>query len=397
MLLSAARRDEEEDGPEGAHASKCILVPVPLFCAMVLSAAVFDGFDEPLDPARWYVGVPGAPEKGWLRIPRDGWIAARGLPEERERIEIVFRHRGGALEIAFHDEKEPLSSPRCAPLLLPPGEGARTLVVTKAGAELDGKPVASPGWSGTFRLHATRGDVEIDEVRVEPRGKAPEAPDGRVVFGATTPLVYREGETAYVREVIALWDVDVAVLLARGEPSFEELRGKPAGSPLLGALVKAGDAKDLARRARGSALARSDWRDETRNLSPAALDAYLEEEYAVFALLMDAQRALNAAAGRKGLEPLVHLAVIRHAANRHAALGLAESEGARGAVEALGKALDGEDPARASGDRLRAAAATAARKILGEPPAEWPGFSFDASRRFVSLERAKELVRGLER
>lgn len=370
---------------------------VALYGALLLAAAVFDGFDEPLDPARWYVGVPGAPEKGWLRIPRDGWIVARGLPDERERIEVTFRHRGGALEVAFHDEKEPLSSPRGAPLLLPPGDGTRTLVVTASGAEIDGKPVSSPGWSGTFRLRAARGDVEIDEVRVEPRARPPAPPDSRVVFGATTPLVYREDGTAYVRETLALWDVDIALLLAQGERAFAELRAKPSGAPLLGVLVKAGDAKGLARTSRGNALAKSDWRDETRNLSPAALDAYLEEEYAVFALLMDAQRALNAAAGRKGLEPLVHLAVIRHAANAHAAVGLAESEGARGALEALKKALDGEEPAHASGDRLRTAAATAARAVLGEPPAEWPGFSFDATRRFVSLERAKELVKGLER
>ena len=367
------------------------------FCALLLSAAVFDGFDDPLDPQRWYVGVPGAPEKGWLKVPRDGWIVARGLPDGRERIEIAFRHRGGALEVAFFDEKEPLSSPQGAPLLLSPLEGTRRLALTASGAEIDGKPVASPGWAGTFRLRALRGDVEIDEVRVDPRGREPSPLDDRVVFAATTPLVYREGETAYVREPLTLWDVDVAVLLAQGEPAFAELRAKPPGAPLLGALVKAGDAKDLARSARGNALARRNWGDETRNLSPAALDAYLEEEYAVFALLMAAQRALNAAAGRKGLEPLVHLAVIRHAANAHAAYGLAESEGARGALDALKKALGGEDPARASGDRLRAAAAEAARAILGEPPAEWPGFTFDASRRFVSLERAKELVRGLER
>lgn len=366
-------------------------------CALLLAAAVFDGFDDPLDPARWYVGVPDGPEKGWLRIPRDGWIVARGLPEERERIEVVFRHKGGALEVAFFDEKEPLSSPHGAPLLLPPGAGTRTLVLSGSGAEVDGKGVASPGFKGTFRLRATRGDVEIDEVRVDPRGREPAAPDARTVFGATTPLVYRAGGRAYVRETIALWDADVALLLARGAPAFAELRAPPKGAPLLGVLVQAGDARDLARAARSHALARSDWGDETRNLPPAALEAYLEEEYAVFALLMDAQRALNAAAGRKGLEPLVHLAVIRHAANAHAALGLAESEGARGAVAALRKALGDEDPARASSDRLREAAAAAARAVLGEPPAEWPGFSFDPTRRFVTLERAKELVRGLER
>jgi hypothetical protein len=368
-------------------------VRVGAFLALFLLAATFDGFDGLLDPGRWYVGVPHAPEKGWLRIPRDGWIVAKGLPDARERIEVTFRHKGGALEVAFFDEKEPLSSPHGASLLLAPKEGTRTLALTAQGATLDGKEVASPGWAGTFRLRAAKGDNEIDEVRVEPRGRDEPPPDDRVVLGATTPLVYRDGDVAYVRETLALWDVDVAILLARGAPAFAELRAPPKGAPLLAALVKAGDAKALARAGRGSA----DWRDEARNLTPAAFDAYLEEEYAIFALLMDAQRALNAASGRKGLEPLVHLVVIRHAANAHAALALAESEGARGAVAALRKALGDEAPERASADRLRAAAAEAARAVLGEPPPEWPGFSFDASRRFVSLERAKELVQGLDR
>jgi len=365
---------------------------------VLLCAAAFDPFDEPLDPQRWYIGVPGAPEKGWMRIPRDGWIAARGLPEDKERIEIVFRHKGGTLEVGFHDEKEPLSSPLGTPLLLPPAPGARTLVLTAGGAEIDGKPAASPGFKGAFRLRATKGDVEIDEVRVTPRGKELPAADARVVFAGTTPPVFTEGRTSYSRETLTLWDVDVAILLARGEPAFAELRAAPKGSPLLGALVAAGDAKALAKRAGAHPLARSDWRDETRNLPPAALDAYLEAEYAVFALVMDAQRALNAAASpRKGLEPLVHLAVIRHAANAHAAMGLAETDGDRAAVAALRKALKGEEPARASADRLRAAAAEAAREILGEPPPEWPGFRFDPARRYIAMTRAKEIVEDLVR
>jgi hypothetical protein len=365
---------------------------------LLLCAAVFEPFDEPLDPRRWYVGVPGAPEKGWMRIPRDGWIAARGLPEDKERIEIIFRHKGGTLEVGFHDEKEPLSSPLGTPLLLTPAPGTRTLVLTATGAEIDGKPAASPGFKGTFRIRATKGDVEIDEVRVTPRGKEPPAADPRVVFAATSPLVYTEGKTSYARETLTLWDVDVALLLARGEPAFAELRAAPRGSPLLGALVTAGDGKALARKAGGHPLARSDWRDETGNLPKSALDAYLDTEYAVFALVMDAQRALNAAAGsRKGLDPLVHLAVIRHAANAHAAVALAETDGARDALGALRKALKDEDPARASADRLRAAAAEAARAILGEPPPEWPGFSFDPTRRFVSMTRAKEIVEDLAR
>lgn len=366
--------------------------------ATLLCAAVFDPFDEPLDPLRWYVGVPGAPEKGWLRIPRDGWIAARGLPADKERIEIVFRHKGGTLEIAFHDEKEPLSSPHGEPLLVPHTPGTRTLVLTAKAAELDGKPVVSPGFAGTFRLRATKGDVEIDEVRVTPRGNEPPRADPRVVFSATSPPIHAEGATAYARDTLTLWDVDVALLLARGEPSFAELRAAPKGAPLLGALVRAGDGKALARKASGHPLARSDWRDETGNLPRAALEAYLDTEYAVFALVMDAQRALNAAVpSREGLEPLVHLAVIRHAANAHAAVGLAETDGAKGAIAALKKALKGEEPARASADRLRAAAAEAAKEILGEPPPEWPGFAFDPARRYVAMTRAKEIVEDLVR
>ncbi|HEX5139217.1 MAG TPA: hypothetical protein VFY93_19775 [Planctomycetota bacterium] len=366
--------------------------------ALLLCAGVFDPFDEPLDPARWYVGVPGAPEKGWMKIPRDGWIVARGLPEDKERIEIVFRHSGGSLEVAFFDEKEPLSSPRGTPLLIPPGAGARTLVLTAAGAEVDGKAAASPGFKGTFRLRAAKGDVEIDEVRVTPRGKEPPPPDGRIVFAATCPPVCTEGKTVYACATLTLWDVDVLVLLARGEPAFAELRAPPKGSPVLGALVRAGDGKALAKKAGGHPLARGDWRDEAKNLPKSALDAYLETEYAVFALVMDTQRALNAAAAsRKDLEPLVHLALIRHANNVHAAVGLAETEGARDALAALRKALKGEDPSGASDDRLRAAAAEAARAILGEPPAEWPGFSFDATRRYVSMTRAKEIAEDLAR
>lgn len=369
-----------------------------LALAALLCAAVFDPFDEPLDPQRWYVGVPGVPEKGWMRIPRDGWIVARGLPDDKERIEIVFRHKGGTLETSFHDEKEPLSSPLGTPLLLPPAPGTRTLALTATGAEVDGKPVASPGFRGTFRLLAAKGDLEIDEVRVTPRGKEPPAADPRVVLAATSPAVHKEARTSYSRETLTLWDVDVAILVARGEPAFAELRGKPKGAPLLGALVTAGDGRQLARRAGGHPLARADWRDETGNLPPAALEAYLDTEYAVFALVMDTQRALNAAAGsRKGLEPLVHLAVIRHAANAHAATGLAETDGARDAIAALRKALKGEEPARASADRLRAAAAEAARAVLGEPPPEWPGFSFDPSRRYIAMTRAKEIVEDLVR
>jgi len=371
---------------------------VPAVLALLLGAAVFDGFDAPLDPLRWYVGVPGEPAKGWLRVPRDGWIVARGLPEERERIEIAFRHRGGSLEVEFFDPKEPLSTPLGPALVVKPGKGVRTLAITAEGAELDGAPLAYAGAPrGTFRLRALRGDVELDEVRVSPRvGDPDELPEAerRTVLAATTPSLYRDGEHSYTRVVLTLWDQDVALLLAKGEPAFAELRGPPRGAPLLAALVRAGDAAALSRTARRHPLAQRDWADETRNLPAAALDGYLEEQYAVFALLMDAQRALNAAAGSgKELEPLVHLALIRHAANAHAAVALAETQGARQALAALKKALGHEDPASASADRLRAAAGEAARALLEKPPAAWPAFRFEATLRFVALERAREAVR----
>jgi hypothetical protein len=360
--------------------------------AVLLAAAVFDSFDGPLDPLRWFVGIPGAPEKGWLAVPRDGWVVARGLPEERERIEVTFRHRGGALEFAFLDEREPLSSP-LGTLLVPAAAGVRTLVVTASGAEVDGVAVDPPGWKGTFRLRAVRGDVEIDEVRVSPRVAEP-PPPGTAVFAATTPLLYREGDGSYSRETLTLWDVDIAVLLARGPPAFSPLKAPPKGAPVLGALVTAGDAGRLMRAARSHPLARRDFGDETGNLSAGDLELYLKAEYALFALLMDLQRALNAAVpSRKGLDALVHLAVIRHSVNARAAVALAETEGARDALAALRKALGDEDPARASGDRLRAAAGEAARAILGDPPPEWPGFSFGAARRFEALERAKGVLR----
>ena len=57
------------------------------------------------------------------------------------------------------------------------------------------------------------------------------------------------------------------------------------------------------------------------------------------------------------------------------------------------KALGNVDLRRASPDTLRAAAATAARAILGKPPAQWPGFAFDPSQRFVTIQQARDLAR----
>jgi len=136
-----------------------------------------------------------------------------------------------------------------------------------------------------------------------------------------------------------------------------------------------------------------DWGDERRNLSRGEFLAYVGREYAMFTLMQEAQRALNAAVPeRKDLAPLVHLAVIRHSPNARAAAALAETQGATKALAALKRAL-GEAGNRATGDQLRAAAAAAAKRIVGTPPTQWPGFRFDPTRRFVTIEQAKDLLR----
>ena len=101
--------------------------PVSVLLALLLCAApAFDTFDGPLDPARWYIGVPKAPKRGVLRIPKQGWIVSRNLPDKGvTRIEVFFRSRGGALELAFFSEKEPLSSPAGDPIVIKKGGGAR--------------------------------------------------------------------------------------------------------------------------------------------------------------------------------------------------------------------------------------------------------------------------------
>ncbi|MHC4547935.1 MAG: hypothetical protein ACYTEZ_04090 [Planctomycetota bacterium] len=371
-----------------------------LLIALLVAAPPFDAFGEPLDPQQWYVGVPQPPKQGWLRVPRDGWIVSRGIADDQLReLEVVFRHKGGALELTFHTAKEPLSHAQGPPLVVPRGKGVRTLVVRPGGAELDGARHAWKGTlRGTFRLRAVKGAVELDEVRVEPRAPAPAALDEferNTVHLATTPRLYREGERTWSRVTLMLWDVEVSFLLSRGAAAFEPLQAPVKGVPVLGALVTAGEVDSVAREASAHPLAMRDWGDEQRNLSRGAFLSYLRGEYAVFALIQEGQRALNLAVpGRKGLEPLVHLAVIRHCPNARAATALAETQGARKALAALGKALGkGGDYRRLGGDKLRAAAAAAAREVLGEPPPQWPGFAFDPLNRFVTVEQAKELVR----
>jgi hypothetical protein len=372
-----------------------ILGGVALLLTLICAAPTFDAFSEPLDPMRWYIGVPQPPKKGWLRIPKGGWLVSRGLPDDRiRRLEVVFR---GELAVAFHSAREPLSGPQGPTLRVGRGKGVRTLVVTLSGAEVDGEALAWEGaLRGTFRLHGAKGAVDIDEVRVEPRTADPPPLDElekNTVHFATTPPVLTEGDHAYSRVTFTLWDVEVCFLMRRGEPAFKPLAAPVRGAPVLGALVSAGDARALALKASAHPLAMRDWGDERRNLSRGAFLKYVGSEYAMFCLMQDAQRALNAAVpDRKDLAPLIHLAVIRHSPNARAATALAETQGAKKALAALKKVL-GKDGTRVGGDRLRAAAGAAAKEILGAPPPQWPGFQFDPMSRFVTIEQAKDLLR----
>jgi len=370
--------------------------------ALALGAPVLDPFDQPLDPLVWFVGVGNPPAKGVLRVPRGGWIVSRGIPDDGvERIEIAFRHKGGQLELTFHTAEEPLSSPQGDPIVVPRGKGDRLLEVTPEGARLDGEALPWKGrLFGTFRLAAGKGDVELDEVRVAPRGGGPvsfSTLERRTVLFATTPHVYRDGEAVYRRVTLLLWDADVAFLLRRGEDAGCVALAAPVkNAPSLAALVTVSDGRALAQKAGSNPLALRDWGDEQRNLSRGDYLLYLASEYARFELILQAQRAMNLALPpRKGLDALPHLAVVRHSASPHAAVALAETQGAREALAALRKALGkGADPARARPEALRAAAGRAAQAILGDqPPAEWPGFRYDPTSRSVTMDQAKELAR----
>ncbi|MFB3066865.1 MAG: hypothetical protein ACE10D_10180 [Planctomycetota bacterium] len=369
---------------------------------LLLAAPVFDTFEAPLDPDRWYIGVAAAPKKGAVRIPKNGWLASRGLPDKGvQKIEIVFRHRGGGLEVSFHTRKEPLSMPVGTRIFIPKGKGTRTLVVD-GGATLDGEPLQWKGTpTGTFRLTAVKGDVEIEEVRVHPNDYEPpewSSIDKDTVHLRTTPLVFAHEGADYSRVSLPLWDVEVSFLFRRGETSFEPLRAPVKKAPVLGALVQIGDGKALAVAAARNPIAMRDWGDERTNLSKRAFDHYLSKRYAEFEVLMQAQRALNAALPegkrRKAAEALVYLAVIRHTDSAAAAVALVEDQGAKMALRALKEAVGkGRDYRRMKGDQLRLAAGRAARAILWEAPEEWPGFQFDPTSRYVTMSRAEELVR----
>ena len=370
-----------------------------LLVALCCFAPTYDSFDGPLDPARWFIGVAKPPQKGVLRIPEGGWIVSRNLPDDPlRRIEVRFRGRGGRLELAFFSPKEPLSSP-LGVILPPKTAGPSVLAVTAGGATLDGKPLEWKGkLLGTFRLRACKGAVDIDSVSVTPRvGAPPQADDleQRTVHLPTTPRRYG----AYARVTMALWDTEVCFLLRRGERgSFGLLSAPVRGAPLLAVLVQLGNGREPARRGAAHKLAMRDWGDERRNLGPRQFQAYLEEQYRLFELLQQAQRALNAALPkkeRKEAEALVALAVIRHSENAWAAVALAQAQGATAALRALDEALGGEELGRQSPAKLRKAAGRAARAILGDhqPPGQWPGFDFDPSGRFATMEQARELSR----
>ncbi len=364
----------------------------------VFFAPGFEAFEEPLDARRWYIGVPQPPKGGRLRVPKGGWIAARGYADDSLReLEVVFRHKGGDLVVAFHAGEEPLSRPR-ATLVVKKGKGERTLKVTAQGATLDGAPHPFKGTlTGAFLLGARRGAIELVEVRAGPRLPPPRPPsylEKRTVLLATTPRTHAVRKREYRRHTLMLWDCEVAFLFRRGKTDAQPLRAPVRGAPTLGLLVAAGNAADLALKASGHRLAMRDWADERGNLSRAALLAYLKKEYALFAMLRQGQRALNAAVPDRDLEPLVALAVIRHADNARAAVALAETLKEKDALAALRKALGETELARASKDQLRAAAGRAARVVLGgSAPKQWPGFSFDPQSRFVTLQQARELVR----
>jgi len=362
---------------------------------------MLDPFDGPLDPQRWYVGVPGEPKDGELEMPRGSWIVSRGIPDEGlECVEIAFRSKGGSLELGFHSAREPLAAPVSGPFETPHGGGEHLLVVRSRGATLDGAPLDwSVDLSGTFRLAAQGGRIDLLEVRVSPAVEAPRPPpaiEAATVFGATTPRLHREGTRRFDRATMPLWDVEVCFLLAHGpEASFEPLAADVPGAPVLGCMVTVSDGRALARLAGGHPVAQTDWGDERRNLDAQAFADYLAREYSRFELLELVQRVLNARVpDRPELEALVALATIRHAENPHAALALAETRKARAALKALRKAAGGEDPSRLSPDVLRARAGDAAGAVLGgPPPAEWPGFRVNPTQRFVTMQRAAELTR----
>lgn len=351
-----------------------------MLALLLVAFPVFDSFDGPLDPARWFVGAPGAPGKGELRLRKGAWIAARGLPDAGfPRLEVDLGEGGGELEITFHDPRDPLGAAL--------GEAVR--------ARARGAPtVSAAAPSGAFRLRALSGDVVLREVRVEAEFVPPRLSqtDQRTVFGLTTPERYGDAR----RAILALWDVELAVLVRRGAAAgCEPVRGPLPNCPVLAVVVTITDGAALAQAASGAALAQRDWSDERGNLAPEAYRRFLAAEYALLETLESLQRALNAVVpDAERLEALVPLAAIRHADAAHAALSLAETRGAKRALEAMREvAGKGADLGRLTGDALRENAAAAAAAILRQPPSEWPGFRFEPAGRHAALARVRDLLR----
>jgi hypothetical protein len=360
-------------------------VPCALATLLLVAAPAFETFDRPLDPQRWFIGAPNTPKKGRLVLPKDGWLAARGLPTDGvERLQILFRHRGGDFKITFHDPREPLTSPKST-LVVPKKKGDRVLVISAAGVHVDGERVAWSGrQGGAFTLH---GPVGLDEVRILPAPPPLEersALERATLFWSTTP----QRHAGFRRVTMTLWDVPVCFLFRRDTSSVAPLQG-PRG-PVLGWKVSVSDGKELSFRASADKLAMRDWGDERGNLDAKGFKAYLAREYALFELLGAAQRVLNASLPGRRLDPLVALAVIRHADNARAALALARSQKDGVAL----KLLSAELPrGRVSSDQIRAAAGRAARKLLGRAPKEWTGFAFDPQGRYATLQEAREHLR----
>lgn len=360
-------------------------MPCALATLLLVAAPVFENFDQPLDPQRWFIGAPSTPKKGRLFLPKGGWLAARGLPADGvERLQFLFRHRGGEFKITFHDPREPLTGPKST-LVVPKKKGDRVLVISAAGVHVDGEKVAWDGApAGAFTLH---GPVELDEVRVLPAPpplQEPSALERATLFWSTTPQRYAE----FRRVTLTLWDVPVCFLFRRDKSSVTALQG--ARGPILGWKVSVSDGKKLAFKASADELAMRDWGDERGNLGAKGFKEYLAREYAMFELLGAAQRVLNASLPGRRLEPLVALAVIRHADNARAALALARTHRNGVVLKMMSEQLP---RGRVSSDQIRAAAGRAARKLLGRAPKEWTGFAFDPQGRYATLQEAREHLR----